>query len=73
MTDLKRKIDYTVACVSEFADKHSLSQKDAFLFLYDYKAIEFLKEFYDIEHTLSFDDVMEDMERICANNGGILS
>ncbi|MDD6431474.1 MAG: DUF3791 domain-containing protein, partial [Ruminococcus sp.] len=42
-------------------------------FLYDYKAIDFLKECYDIEHTLSFDDAIEDMERICANNGGVIS
>ena len=28
---------------------------------------------YDIEHTLSFDDAIEDMERICANNGGVIS
>ena len=73
MTDLKKRIDYTVACVSEFANKHNLSQKTAFNYLYDYKAIDFLKECYDIEHTLSFEDAVEDMERICENNGGVLA
>ena len=41
--------------------------------MYDYKAIEFIKEFYDIEHTLSFDEVVEDCTRICRNNGGVLT
>ena len=72
MTELRKRIDYTVACVSEFANKYNLTQKAAFQFLYDYKAIEFLKECYDIEHTLSFDDAIEDMERICSKNGGVI-
>lgn len=72
MSELRKRINYTVACVSEFANKHDLTQKVAFKFLYDYKAIEFLKECYDVEHTLSFEDAIEDMERICANNGGVL-
>ena len=73
MSELRKRINYTVACVSEFANKHDLTQKAAFQFLYDYKAIDFLKECYDIEHTLSFADAIEDMERICANNGGVIS
>ena len=73
MSELRKRINYTVACVSEFANKHDLTQKAAFQFLYDYKAIDFLKGCYDIEHTLSFDDAIEDMERICANNGGVIS
>ena len=73
MSELRKRINYTVACVSEFANKHDLTQKAAFQFLYDYKAIDFLKECYDIEHTLSFDDAIEDMERIYANNGGVIS
>lgn len=72
MTAIRKRINYTVACVSEFADKHNMSQKEAFQFLDTYKAITFLKECYDIEHTLSFEDAVEDMEKICASNGGIL-
>ncbi len=73
MTELKKKINYTVACVSEFANKHEMTQQAAFQFLYEHKAIAFLKDCYEIEHTLSFDDAIEDMERICANNGGVLA
>ena len=72
MSDQKRKIDYTVTCVSEFAERYNLSAKVAFQYLFKFKAIEFIKENYDIEHTLSFDDVIEDMFLICKSNGGSL-
>ena len=71
MSELKKKINYTVVCVNEFADRYHLSPKEAFAYLYDYKGIEFLKENYDIEHTLSFDDAVDDLILICRNNGGV--
>ena len=72
MTEFRKEINYTVACVSEFADRFNMSQQEAFRYLYKYKGIEFLKENYDIEHTLSFDDVLKDLFIICRNNGGRL-
>lgn len=66
------KANYAVSCVSEFAVRHGITQKEAFCFLYKYGAIAFLKEDYEVEHTLSYDDVMEDMLAICQRNGGVL-
>lgn len=73
MSENRKQINYAVACVIEFAKKNNLSVKDAFRFLYEYKAIEFIKENYEIEHTLLLDDALEDMMLICQNNGGYLS
>ena len=70
MTENKKQIEYIVLCVGRFAEHYNLSLKDAFNFLFKYKGIEFLKEFYEIEHTLSLEDCVEDMLRICKNNGG---
>lgn len=70
MNDLKKKINYTVVCVNEFAERYHISPKEAFMYLYDYKGIEFIKENYDIEHTLSFHDAVDDLTIICRNNGG---
>ena len=42
MTETRKRINYTVACVSEFAKRYGISPKEAFQFLYEYKAIEFL-------------------------------
>lgn len=59
--DTKSQINYTVFCINKFAQKCNLEIKEAFQFLLEYKAIEFLKERYDIEHTLSIEDALEDM------------
>ena len=72
MSDERKQINYTVACVSEFAREHGMEVKEAFRFLFEYKSIEFLKENYDIEHTLPLDDVLVDLLMICKKNGGML-
>ena len=54
MNEQKRKIGFTVACINEFASKHELSIKEAFQYLFQFKGIAFIKENYDVEHTLDF-------------------
>lgn len=73
MSEERKQINYTVVCVNEFAYRHNLKIKEAFQYLFQYKAIEFLKENYDIEHTLSLEDVLDDMMIICKKNGGMLA
>lgn len=70
MSELKKQINYAVVCVNEFAKAYNLTAKSAFQYLYQNKAIEFIKENYEIEHTLSIADAIEDMGMICRNNGG---
>ena len=72
MSDERKLINYTIACVSEFARKYNMKLRDAFSYLFQYKAISFIKDNYDIEHTLSFNDVIEDMRLICRQNGGTI-
>ena len=66
MSEQKRKIGFTVACVNEFASRHQLSAKEAF------KGIAFIKENYDVEHTLDFDTILDDMRILSKKNGGTL-
>lgn len=70
--ELKKQINYTVVCINEFARKKRLHPQTAFLYLYKYKGLTFLKENYEIEHTLSLDDAIDDLEIICKKNGGEL-
>ena len=72
MSEQKRKIGFTVACVNEFANKHNLSAKEAFQYLFQFKGIAFIKENYDVEHTLDFETILEDLEILCKKNGGTL-
>ena len=63
-------LDYIVVCISEFSNRYEMQMRDASIYLKRYKGIEFLKEFYDVEHTLSFEDVLDDLAAICRKNGG---
>ena len=72
MNEQKRKIWFTVACINEFASKHELSIKEAFQYLFQFKGIAFVKENYDVEHTLDFETILDDLEIVCKKNGGAL-
>lgn len=70
---MDRKVSYIVALISDFAERFGLTTPQAYRYLALYKGIDFLDEFYDVEHTLSFDDVVKDVALLCRNNGGALA
>ncbi len=63
-------LDYIVVCVSEFAARYGIKMQEAYQYLRQYKGIDYLDEFYDVEHTLSFDDAVDDLTTVCRKNGG---
>jgi len=65
-------INYIVICINDFAERFRMDASTAYRFLAQYGGIDFLMRHYDIEHTLSLDDAIEDLEHICRQNGGIL-
>lgn len=69
----QRILAYTVAVVSEFALAHQLTPQEAFRYLERYKGIDFVERHYEVEHTLSFDDVVEDLTVYCQRMGGTLT
>ena len=69
----KYKIPYINACIRAFAKRFSISPKVAFDYLYKFKGIDFLVEFYEVEHLQSLDDTVDDLIVCCLNNGGDLS
>lgn len=72
MSEQKRKIGFTIACVNEFARKYQISSKEEFQYLFKFKGIAFIKENYDVEHTLDFETILEDLGILCKKNGGTL-
>ena len=70
---MDRKVSFIVALISDFAERFGLTTPQAYRYLALYKGIDFLDEFYDVEHTLSFDDVVKDVALLCRNNGGALA
>lgn len=68
----KDMIDFIMTAIIEFGNRHKLKIREASNYLARFKGIDFLTEFYDVEHTLSFDDCVDDLTIICSNNGGAL-
>lgn len=66
------KINYIIALITEFAQRHQLSTQQAYLYLKKYKGLEFVDEFYDVEHTQSFENSVEDITFYCHRMGGQL-
>lgn len=66
----KRIIGYIVAVISEFAKAYNMTVREASNYLNLYKGLDFLTEHYEAEHQLSLEDSVQDLTRICFNNGG---
>ena len=70
---IEDRLAYIIAVVNEFAAAHSLNSQQAYRYLDRFKGIDFVDQFYNIEHTQSFEDVVEDLSIYCRKNGGALS
>lgn len=66
----RRVISYVVAAINEFAKTHKITTREASNYLTRFKGIDFIAEHYEAEHLLSFDDSVQDLTRVCFNNGG---
>ena len=66
------KVEFLIACVSEFAKAHSLKKKQAFNYIERYKGLEFITNHFGVEHTFSFRDVVKHITDFCHRQGGAL-
>jgi len=70
---LEDKLAYIIAIVSEFASAYSLNTQQAYRYLDRFKGIDFVDKFNNVEHTQTFEDVIEDLAVLCRKNGGALA
>jgi hypothetical protein len=70
---MEDKLAYIIAVVNDFAAKFALNSQQAYRYLSRFKGIDFVDRFYDVEHTQSFEDVVEDLALYCRKNGGALA
>lgn len=66
-------ISWLVCCIGAFAARFGMANRDSYDYLHRYKGLDFLLRNYDIEHTFSIDDAVDDITRICLRNGGTLA
>lgn len=71
-TKMQDKVAYFIAVISEFASFHSLSNSHAYRYLERFGGLDFVNRFYNLEHTLPFEDVIEDLTAYCHRKGGAL-
>ena len=70
---LKTKLNTSVIFISESARRFGLSAVQAYRYLNRYKAIDFLDEQYNVAHTQSFEDMVQNMASYCQRHGGALA
>jgi len=66
------KLKYTIALIAEFAKKFGIEEKQAYNYLKRFKGMMYLDSFYDVLHTLSFEDSIEAITAVCNQHGGLL-
>ena len=52
------KLKYTIALIAEFAEKFGIGEKQAYNYLSRFKGLAHLFSFYDVIHTLSFEEAI---------------
>ncbi len=71
-SEKQNRVTYFIYCINAFANRYSLSPKQAFAYLQRFDGLKFLDECYEAEHQLSITDAVEDLSVICKRNGGQL-
>ncbi len=66
------EMTFIMSAVYHFAEKNHMPIDKAYNYLHTFKGIDFLQQFADIEQTLGNDEIVNDLLRVCANNGGNL-
>lgn len=69
---MEKQISWTTAAINEFAKAKSLTIRQAFNYLSQFKGFDFLQKHYEAEHLLSFEDTIDDLTAICLKNGGLI-
>ena len=69
---VKDRVEYIIAVIGDFAMKHSLTTMQAYRYLERFKGLDFIDKFYEVNHTFSFEDVIDDLTSYCHRIGGAL-
>ena len=70
--NIVKQLEYLMVFVKMFADRVGISEKQAFNYLDVHKGFAFVRDHYDVIHTLDFDYAIDDVIEVCQMNGGRL-
>ena len=72
LINIVKQLEYLMVFVKMFADRFGISEKQAFNYLDVHKGFSFVREHYDVIHTLDFGYAIDDVLEVCQMNGGRL-
>ena len=64
------KIESIVMSIGEFGRTHSIPSHEAYAYLLKYKGIDYLDKYHTIGSCAPIESVVEDLSKVCYNNGG---
>lgn len=64
------KVEWFVAVISDFASRFGIKMQMAYSYLKSYGGLDFLERHYEIIHTFSIDQAVEDTIAVCNRKGG---
>ena len=64
--------DFVVSVINNFAEEKKIPLTQAYSYIMTFKGMNFLRQYQDIEKTLSNQEIVNDVSCVCANNGGRL-
>ena len=67
------KLNYIIAFITEFAKAHHISMQQAYIYLQQFKGLDFVDKYYEVEHTGSFENAVEDVTIYCQRMGGAIA
>lgn len=69
----RNKAEYLIIFINEFAQRFNLTSVQAYRYLSQFKAIDFLISQYDVAHTQGFNSMVSDMAAYCRRHGGTIA
>lgn len=66
------KIEYIIMLIKLFARHFGLSFQQAYRYVSIHQGIEYAEQHYNVLHTLSFEDQVEELATYCHKKGGAL-
>ena len=65
-------LEYIVMLVSEFAQRFSMTPRQAYRYIRRFDGVRLIEDNYGIMHTLTFADAVDGVAKYCALKGGEL-
>ena len=69
-TPILDKIESMVMSIGEFGRTHSIPSHEAYAYLLKYKGIDYLDRYHEVGSCAPIESVLEDLAKVCRNNGG---